>query len=211
MKQDKTKPEETIDNPTTDKPLEETPKTPPTLEEKLLAAEQEIYQWKNKYALMFADMDNLRKNQDKSFSEALRYRAEGFVEKLFPALESFHIALKNPVDDPKVKNYLIGFEYIYNQIQQALEDEGVKTITVKVNDPFDVMTMHALEAEVSEGPPNRVVKVLSPGFKLHDRVVKQSLVIVSKAKEPEAKKESEPEAKAVDAKPNESDNGKQAA
>lgn len=151
-----------------------------SLEEKLHAAEAEIYNWKNKYAMMFADMDNLRKNQDKTFSEAIKYRAEGFIDKLLPALESFHIALKNPVDDLKVKNYLVGFEYIYNQISQALEEEGVKVIPVKVNDAFDVMTMHALESEVSEGPPNRVLKILSPGFKLHDRVVKQILVIVSK-------------------------------
>ncbi|MBM3909968.1 MAG: nucleotide exchange factor GrpE, partial [Firmicutes bacterium] len=78
------------------------------------------------------------------------------------------------------KNYLIGFEYIYNQLNQALIEEGVKEIPVKINDAFDVMTMHALETEVSEGPPNRVLKILSPGFKLHDRVVKQVLVIVSK-------------------------------
>ena len=163
----------------------EEPKKEMTLEDKITALETEIYQWKNKYAMMFADMDNLRKTQDKSFSEALRYRSEGFIYKLIPALESFHIALKNPVDDPKVKNYLIGFEYIYKQIQQALEDEGVKEIPVKVNDAFEVNTMHALESEVSEGKPNRVLKILSPGFKLHDRVVKQVLVIVSKtASEP---------------------------
>ena len=158
----------------------EEPKKELTLEEKVIALEAEIYQWKNKYAMMFADMDNLRKSQDKSFSEALRYRSEGFIDKLLPALESFHIALKNPVDDPKVKNYLIGFEYIYKQIQQALEDEGVKEIPVKLNDVFDVATMHALESEVSDGKPNRVLKILSPGFRVHDRVVKQVLVIVSK-------------------------------
>lgn len=163
--------------------LKEEPKKEPTLEEKIIALEADIYQWKNKYAMMFADMDNLRKSQDKSFSEALRYRSEGFIDKLLPALESFHIALKNPVDDPKLKNYLIGFEYIYKQIQQALEDEGVKEITVKLNDVFDVATMHALESEVSDGKPNRVLKILSPGFKLHDRVVKQVLVIVSKLAE----------------------------
>ncbi len=173
-----------------------------SLEEKLIAAEAEIYSWKNKYAMMFADMDNLRKNQDKSFSEALRYRAEGFIDRLLPALESFHIALKNPVDDPKVKNYLVGFEYIYNQISQALADEGVNEIPVKINDPFDVKTMHAIEAEVSEGPPNRVLKILSPGFKLHDRVFKQILVIVSKQAEKKSQEVDQKDAK---------DNGKKAA
>jgi molecular chaperone GrpE len=204
MKTDKENLEKETQQPSEEKKQGKTPedKKALTLEEKLQAAEAEIFNWKNKYAMMFADMDNLRKNQDKSFSEALRYRAEGFVDKLLPALESFHIALKNPVDDPKVKNYLVGFEYIYNQISQALADEGVKEIPVKINDAFDVMTMHALEAEVSEGPPNRVLKILSPGFKLYDRVVKQILVIVSK----EAEKKSQ-EADQKDAK----DNGKQAA
>ena len=177
-------------------------KKPISLEEKLIAAEAEIYSWKNKYAMMFADMDNLRKNQDKSFSEALRYRAEGFIDRLLPALESFHIALKNPVDDPKVKNYLVGFEYIYNQISQALADEGVNEIPVKINDPFDVKTMHAIEAEVSEGPPNRVLKILSPGFKLHDRVFKQILVIVSKQAEKKSQEVDQKDA---------IDNGKKAA
>jgi len=204
MKTDKENLEKETQQPSEEKKQGNTPedKKTITLEEKLQAAETEIYNWKNKYAMMFADMDNLRKNQDKSFSEALRYRAEGFVDKLLPALESFHIALKNPVDDPKVKNYLVGFEYIYNQINQALADEGVKEIPVKINDAFDVMTMHALEVEVSEGPPNRVLKILSPGFKLHDRVVKQILVIVSKQAEKKIQESDQKDAK---------DNGKQAA
>jgi molecular chaperone GrpE (heat shock protein) len=32
-----------------------------TLEDKIAGLEAEIYQWKNKYAMMFADMDNLQK------------------------------------------------------------------------------------------------------------------------------------------------------
>ena len=53
MKKEKPNPEtneEAIDaQPKTDKPVEETLKAP-TLEEKLQAAEAEIYNWKNKYA-----------------------------------------------------------------------------------------------------------------------------------------------------------------
>ncbi len=153
---------------------------PPTPEETIAQLQDDIQQWKNKHAMVYADMDNLRKAQEKTFFEALRYRSEGFIDKLIPALDAFHIALKNPVDDPKVKNYLIGFEYIYNQLQQALEAEGVKVIPIKLNDAFDVKTMNALDAEVSEGPVDRVVKILSPGYQLHDRIVKQAMVIVSK-------------------------------
>jgi molecular chaperone GrpE len=98
------------------------------------------------------------------------------------------------VDDPKVKNYLVGFEYIYNQLQQAMENEGVKVIPIKVGDAFNVKTMNALEAVEDEGPPDRIIKILSPGYQLHDRVVKPALVVVSK--KIEAKPTEEVDAKA---------------
>jgi molecular chaperone GrpE len=159
------------------------------IKDPLKEALDEVQVWKNKYAMVFADMDNLRKAQDKSFMEALRYRAEGFIDKLLPALDAFHIALKNPVDDPKLKNYLIGFDYIYKQIQQAMEQEGLKALIVKEGDEFDVKTMGAIEAQEVEGPSNKVISILSQGYKLHDRVVKQALVIVSKAKSLDVNKE----------------------
>ncbi len=161
----------------------ESVKSPPTLEDQLRASQAEVAEWKNKYAMVFADMDNLRKSQDKTFMEALRYRAEGFIDKLLPALDAFHIALKNPVDDPKLKNYLVGFDYIYKQIQQAVESEGLKPLKINIGDEFDVRTMNALEAEAAEGKPNKVLRILSQGYQLHDRIVKQALVVVSKAKE----------------------------
>jgi molecular chaperone GrpE len=157
---------------------------PVPIEEQLILAQEEIANWKNKYAMVYADMDNLRKQQEKVLMDALRYRAEGFVEKLLPVLEAFHIALKNPVDDPKLKNYLTGFQYLHNQLQSAIEGEGVKEITTKVGDEFNVMTMHALDTQIDEGPPNRVLKILTPGYKLHERVIKQVFVVVSKKPEP---------------------------
>jgi hypothetical protein len=66
--------------------------------------------------------------------------------------------------------------------------------------------MHAIESEVKEGPPNRVIRILSSGYRLHDRVVKQALVIVSKEAEVKPK-ESQP---SLDANKNDI-NGKKAA
>ncbi len=174
---------------------------PLTIEAQLHAAQEEIAQWKNKHAMVYADMDNLRKQQEKVFMDALKYRAEGFVEKLLPVLEGFHIALKNPVDDPKLKNYLTGFQYLNNQLQAAIEGEGVKEVVAKIGDEFNVMTMHALDTQIDEGPPNRVLKILTPGYKLHERVLKQVFVIVSK----------KPESIKVDGEKKEGNNGEQAA
>lgn len=152
------------------------------LEEALKKVQTESDEWKNKYYMAFADMANLRKQNEKSYAEALKYRAFGFVEKLIPALDSFHIALTMGNPTPEVRNYLLGFEYIYRQLTSVLDEEGVKEIDPKLGSEFDLTTMHAVEAVETEGPPNKIVKVMAKGYQLKDRIVRSAMVVVSKAK-----------------------------
>ena len=164
------------------------------LEEELKKVQAESDEWKNKYYMAFADMANLRKQNEKSYAEALKYRAMGFVEKLIMPMDSFHIALTMGNPTPEVRNYLIGFEYIYRQLTNVLDEEGVKEIDPKLGSDFDVNTMHAVEAVETEGPANKVVKVMAKGYQLKDRMVRSAMVVVSKAKAvpPEEPKKEEP-------------------
>ena len=52
--------------------------------------------WKNEYYKAFADTQNLRRSLEEESRSAIRYRAEGFLENLLPALDSFHMALEMP-------------------------------------------------------------------------------------------------------------------
>ena len=67
------------------------------LEEKLKHAEEEAFNWKNKYYMELADVQNLRKSLEEDHRNALRYRSEGFLENLLPALDGFYLALSSPV------------------------------------------------------------------------------------------------------------------
>ncbi len=152
------------------------------LQEELKKTKADADEWKNKYYMAFADMANLRKQNEKTYAEALKYRSFGFVEKLIPALDSFHIALTMGNPTPEVRNYLVGFEYIYRQLTNVLDEEGVKEIDPKLGSDFDLVTMHAVEALETDGPPNKIVKVMAKGYQLKDRIVRSAMVIVSKAK-----------------------------
>ncbi|MDD4154632.1 MAG: nucleotide exchange factor GrpE [Bacilli bacterium] len=179
------------------KPEEETKdKDKKSFRHKLEAKEAEIEKWKadanhwkNEYFRAYADTQNLRKSVERELSEGLKYRAEGFVGDLLPVLDGFYFALAMEPANPELKNYLIGFQYIYQNILSVLEKEGVKEIAPKEGEAFDVKTMHAVEAQETEGPPNKIVKVLNKGYKLKDRLVRPANVIVSKSKLVEAKKE----------------------
>ena len=101
---------------------------------KLLKA---VEDWKNKYYLSYADMDNLRKSIEKDHREALKYRASGFIEKLLPALDSFNLALKAEPKSEEMKNFLQGFSFIYTNLINVLKDEGVSELEPKIGDKFD--------------------------------------------------------------------------
>lgn len=145
--------------------------------------------WKNEYYKAYADTQNLRKSVERELSEGLKYRAEGFVSELLPVLDGFYFALVMEPANPELKNYLIGFQYIYQNILSVLEKEGIKEIFPKEGEKFDVRTMHAVEAQEKDGPPNLVVKVLNKGYLLKDRLIRPANVVVSKAKPVEVKKE----------------------
>lgn len=187
------KPEENVKT----KPEEEAKdKDKKTFRHKLEAKEAEIEKWKadanhwkNEYFRAYADTQNLRKSVERELSEGLKYRAEGFVGDLLPVLDGFYFALAMEPANPELKNYLIGFQYIYQNILSVLEKEGVKEIAPKEGEAFDVKTMHAVEAQETEGPPNKIVKVLNKGYKLKDRLVRPANVIVSKSKLVEVTKE----------------------
>ncbi|MCR5491503.1 MAG: nucleotide exchange factor GrpE [Bacilli bacterium] len=137
--------------------------------------------WKNEYYKAFADTQNLRKSLEAENREAIRYRASGFISELLPALDGFHMALQNDPPSQETKNYLVGFKYIYNQIQSVLESEGVKEICPKPGDAYDLDTMHAVDfTETLEVEEGKVTKIYAKGYKLHDRLIRAAMVSIAK-------------------------------
>lgn len=149
------------------------------VEEERDKAVADMEHWKNEFYRAYADTKNLRSQLEKDHLAAMKYRAEGFVEELLPVLDSFYAVLKNEPTDPNLKNYLIGFQYIYKNLTSALENEGVSEIAPKVGDKFSPDTMNAVETKESEEEENVVLDVHVKGYKLHDRLIRPANVTVS--------------------------------
>ena len=163
------------------------------LEEEKEKAKADAEHWKNEYFRAYADTQNLRKQLEKDHMSAMKYRAEGFIDELLPVLDSFYAVLKNEPTDPNLKNYLIGFQYIYRNLVSALENEGVTEIAPKVGDKFSPDTMQAVDTKESEGEENIVLDVQFKGYKLHDRLIRPANVTVS-VKHKETKQEEKTDA-----------------
>ena len=158
------------------------------LNEEIAKLKADSDHWKNEYYRAYADMKNLRNNLEKDYHNAVKYRSEGFIEELLPILDSFHMALSNEPNDPALKNYLTGFQYVYRNLVTVLENEGVSELVPEIGKKFDPNSMNAVDTEERD-EPNIVLKVYGNGYKLHDRIIRPAMVQVSVAKKEEPKEE----------------------
>ena len=158
------------------------------LQEEKEKLQAEVDHWKNEYYRAYADTKNLRNNLENDHRQALKYRSEGFIEELLPILDSFHVVLQKEPEDPALKNYLIGFQYIYKNLVSVLENEGVTEISPEIGQIFDSSVMAAVDTV--EGEDNLITRVYCKGYKLHDRIIRPANVQVSVKKvEQEEKQE----------------------
>lgn len=160
------------------------------LEEQIEKLKADVDHWKNEYYRAYADTKNLRNSLEKEQSELRKYRAIGFIEELLPVLDSFHMALDNEPPSPEVKNYLVGFQFIYRNLISALENEGVKEIAPQIGEKFSDKTMNAVDITEQEGEENLVTRVYAKGYELHGRLIRPANVSVSKNKKEEEPKNS---------------------
>ena len=178
-----------------DDPKEKKIKKIEKLKEEVSRLEKEVEYWKNEYYRAYADTQNLRKSLEKDHQNAMKYRAEGFIDNLLPILDSFHVVLSKEPEDPNLRNYLVGCQFIYRNLVNVLENEGVNEIAPKVGDKFDASTMNAVEVEESDGEEGLITRVITNGYKLHDRLVRPANVVVSQHPHEEIKEEENNETK----------------
>lgn len=148
-------------------------------DEEIENLKKDVEKWKNEYYRAYADMANLRKDIQKDHSEAVKYRLEGFVGDLVSVLDSFEIALKHEPKQEETKNFLTGFQFVYSNLLNILESEGISIITPKFDDKFDEKVMQAVDKVESEGEENLVKDVQLKGYKLHDHLIRPAMVKVS--------------------------------
>lgn len=148
-------------------------------DEEIENLKKDVEKWKNEYYRAYADMANLRKDIQKDHSEAVKYRLEGFVGDLVSVLDSFEIALKHEPKQEETKNFLTGFQFVYSNLLNILESEGISIITPKLDDKFDEKVMQAVDKIEDEGEENLVKDVQLKGYKLHDHLIRPAMVKVS--------------------------------
>ena len=109
--------------------------------------------------------------------------AESLIASLLPVMDDFDRMLSGigDQDDP----YRKGMEMIRNKLWMFFDSRGVAKCDC-VGKPFDPNEHDALMMKATpDFPPGVVLEVITPGYKMGDRVIRHAQVIVSaEAEEP---------------------------
>ncbi|GAQ25553.1 MULTISPECIES: nucleotide exchange factor GrpE [Tepidanaerobacter] len=142
------------------------------------AKEKEIDNYKNKWLRTQADLENYRKRVERDIQEIHKYAGEKLVKDILPILDNFERAL-SAIEDKESDLYR-GVEMIYEEFKRMLEKHGVKEIEA-LGKPFDPYYHEAImTVESNEHEPGIVVEVVRKGYMYNSKVIRPSMVKVSK-------------------------------
>jgi molecular chaperone GrpE len=176
-----------IDPPLADEPAAEpqadasTVAPPETLEEAQARADNARDQMLRAYA----DMENLRRRYERELQNATRYGVETLAAELLPVKDSLQEGLKaasTPGIDPAtaLDKIIEGTRMTLGILDKALAKAGLSEVHPQ-GEPFNPELHQALSlADAADLPSNHVVHVVQTGYRLHDRLVRPAMVIVSK-------------------------------
>lgn len=171
---------------------EETAETPELSEMVQLKVELEAQKTaakeaQERYLRIFADHENYKKRTQKDLLDQMKFANERLLKEILPAIDNLDRAIVHSKETRDFEKMLEGVTLIQKQLLSVLDKFGVKPIESlnQCFDPFYHQSVGQTEIEAdSEIQENQVVNEAQKGYFIHDRVLRPSLVIVAKKKEP---------------------------
>lgn len=154
----------------------EAEKTEEKSEEKI---EEKADDGNEKYVRLMAEFQNYKKRVAKEKNDIREYATEKLVMELLPVLDNFERALAASAEDDPA-GYAKGMELIFTQMVTELQKSGLAEVEAEGQD-FDPTKHNAVMTEENEElESGKVSKVLQKGYALNDKVIRPSMVAVTK-------------------------------
>lgn len=150
-------------------------------DEELKGLQRDLFEYKDKYLRLLADMENAKKRLQKERQEIGRLALERFIVDVLRPIDNFENALKfaQHMPDP-VKDWAIGFQMILAQFQDALAQHGICAMN-PLGQLFNPHEHEAVEAiESSSHPEGIILEECMRGYKMGDRTIRAARVKVAK-------------------------------
>lgn len=127
-----------------------------------------------------ADMENLKKRQERERAELLQFANENLVKELLPVVDNLERALDHGRQLKAPKALLEGIEMVHHGFLKALDRFGV-TAHDSLGQQFDPAFHNAMmQEEAPEVQDGSVIKELQKGYLMHQRLLRPAMVVVAR-------------------------------
>jgi molecular chaperone GrpE len=129
-----------------------------------------------------ADLDNYKKRAAREREDAIKFANESLIKRLVPVLDSFDAAMAatNQAQGGSVQSLQTGMNMILQQLRSALAESGLEEVDAN-GKAFDPNFHEAIsQQESADIPEGQVLQQLRKGYKLRDRLIRPSSVVVAK-------------------------------
>ena len=144
------------------------------LSEAKAKSEEHLYNWQRSAA----DFSNYKRRTEDERSVLSQFSTAALISRLLAVLDDFDRALANVPSDAH-DSWIEGVQLVERKLRGVLESEGVTQIEA-IGQPFDPNLHEAVaHEETTEHADNEVIGEVQRGYRLHDRVLRPSLVRVA--------------------------------
>src|SRR5947209_6385904 len=129
-----------------------------------------------------ADFDNYKKRAAREKEDAIKYANSSLLERLVAIIDNFELGLSAARGEGEKSPIYAGMSMVLKQLTDFLADNGLQPIDAE-GQKFDPNLHEAIAHEPSaKVPEGTVIRQTRRGYKLKDRLLRPSSVVVSSGK-----------------------------
>ncbi len=150
------------------------------LEQQLAEKTQEAQEYYERLLRCAAEIDNLKKRQERERTELTQFANENLLKAMIPVLDNLERAMDHGRQFDAPEALMEGLELVHQEFLKVLNQFGVAPIDC-VGHPFNPAFHHAvMEEEAPEMEDFAVLKELQRGYLLNSRLLRPSMVVVAR-------------------------------
>jgi molecular chaperone GrpE len=131
-----------------------------------------------RYQRLAADFENYKRRTRQELADRTQYANEELLRRLLPILDNFRRALDHTPANVD-QGWLEGIRLVARQFEAILAAQGLTPIPA-LGEKFDPTQHEAIaRQETDDEEEGTIVEEMQPGYRLHDRVLRPTLVKVA--------------------------------
>jgi len=150
------------------------------LQNKLLEKTQEAEENYVRLLRLAAEMENLKKRQERERAELLQFANENLIKEFLPLVDNLERALDHGRQLQAPAALLDGIDLVHQGFLKALDRFGVTPLN-SVGQQFDPAFHNAMMQEETTAVPDcTVIKELQKGYLMNQRLLRPAMVVVAR-------------------------------